>query len=185
MIFFSLVKRKQLKRAIKNAFSEYMRVVKIPVTQGLQWMSIYCTVSNNSKSGKRRPRSNSADAVHIWVLAGSSSRRHSFSRWGSYIILIIRIASETILVGTHHIWTASEKMYLTKYIPEKIQTSLRICAVWSESSLSAWPFLVSLAIHSVPSEDSNQTARMRSLIRFLAWQACHNILFHHKVLRNK
>ena len=38
------------------------------------------------------------------------------------------------------------------------------CAVWSESSLSAWRIFASLAIQNAPSEDSDQTARMRSLI---------------------
>ena len=48
--------------------------------------------------------------------------------------------------------------------PAKIQISLGIRPVWSESSLSAWRKLGSLAIHWVHSEDSDQTGRMPRLI---------------------
>ena len=46
----------------------------------------------------------------------------------------------------------------------KAQISLRIRAVWSESSLSAWRNFESLAIQIALKEDSDQTARMRRLI---------------------
>ena len=59
----------------------------------------------------------------------------------------------------------------------KIQISLRIRAVWSESSLSAWRNFVSLPIQNVSSEDSDQTARMRSLIRILAGRTCSKMRF--------
>ena len=42
--------------------------------------------------------------------------------------------------------------------------SLRISAVWSESSLSAWKNFASLAFKIEPSADSHQTAWMRRLI---------------------
>ena len=48
--------------------------------------------------------------------------------------------------------------------PTETQTSLCICTVGSESSLSAWRNFDSLAIQNAPSEDSDQTARMRRLI---------------------
>ena len=48
--------------------------------------------------------------------------------------------------------------------PAKTQISLGIRPVWSESSLSAWRKLGSLATHSVHSEDSDQTGRMPRLI---------------------
>ena len=45
----------------------------------------------------------------------------------------------------------------TKYVrPAKTQISLGKCPLWSESSLSAWRKLRSLAIQWVPSEDSDQ-----------------------------
>ena len=46
----------------------------------------------------------------------------------------------------------------------KTQISLGIHLVWSESSLSAWKNLGSLATHWVHSEDSDQTGRMPRLI---------------------
>ena len=52
--------------------------------------------------------------------------------------------------------------------PTKTQISLRVCAVWSESSLSAWRNFASLAIQNAPSEESDQTARMRRLIWIFA-----------------
>ena len=48
--------------------------------------------------------------------------------------------------------------------PAKTQISLGICPVWSESSLSTWRKLGSLATHWAHSEDSNQTGRMPRLI---------------------
>ena len=48
--------------------------------------------------------------------------------------------------------------------PAKTQISLRIHPVWSESSLSAWRNLGSLATTWAHSEDSDQTGRMPRLI---------------------
>ena len=48
--------------------------------------------------------------------------------------------------------------------PAKTQISLGIRPVWSESSLSAWRNLGSLATHWEHSEDSDQTGRMPRLI---------------------
>ena len=48
--------------------------------------------------------------------------------------------------------------------PAKTQMSLGIHPVWSESSLSAWRKLGSLATHSAHSEDSDQTGRTPRLI---------------------
>ena len=48
--------------------------------------------------------------------------------------------------------------------PAKTQISLGIRPVWSESSLSAWRKLGSLATHWAHSEDSFQTGRMPRLI---------------------
>ena len=46
----------------------------------------------------------------------------------------------------------------------KTQISLGICSVWSESLLSAWRNLGTLATHWAQSEDSDQTGRMPRLI---------------------
>ena len=48
--------------------------------------------------------------------------------------------------------------------PAKTQISLGIRPVWSESSLSAWRKLGSLAIHWAQSEDSDKTGRIRRLM---------------------
>ena len=61
--------------------------------------------------------------------------------------------------------------------PTKIQISLRMRAVWSESSLSAWRYFASLAIQKAPSEDSDQTAQMRSLIWNFAGRTCPKVCF--------
>ena len=52
--------------------------------------------------------------------------------------------------------------------PAKTQISLGIRLVWSESSLSAWRKLLSLATHWVHSEDSDQSRWMPRLIRVFA-----------------
>ena len=52
--------------------------------------------------------------------------------------------------------------------PAKTQISLGIRLVWSESSLSAWRNLGSLATHWAHSEDSDQTGRMLRLIWIFA-----------------
>ena len=59
----------------------------------------------------------------------------------------------------------------------KTQISLRIRTVRSESSLSAWRNLASLAIQNAPSEDSDQTARMRRLIWIFAGRTCPMVRF--------
>ena len=67
----------------------------------------------------------------------------------------------------------------TKWLvcPAKTQNSLGICTVWSESSLSAWKNIVSLASHGGHIEDSDQTALMRRLILVFAGCTCHFVGF--------
>ena len=61
--------------------------------------------------------------------------------------------------------------------PTKTQISLRIRAVRSEFSFSAWRNFASLAIQNAPSEDSDQIARMRRLIWIFAGRTCHDVRF--------
>ena len=56
---------------------------------------------------------------------------------------------------------------------EKTQISLGIRPGWSESSLSAWRKLVSLATHWAHSEVSDQTWQMPRLIGVFAGSTCH------------
>ena len=58
--------------------------------------------------------------------------------------------------------------------PAKTQISLGIRPVWSESSLSAWKKLGSLATHWVHSEDSDQ---MPQLIWVFTGRTCHFVGF--------
>ena len=48
---------------------------------------------------------------------------------------------------------------------------------WSESSLHAWRNFADLAIQNAPSEDSDQTERMRSLIWILTRRTCQIVRF--------
>ena len=64
--------------------------------------------------------------------------------------------------------------------PAKTQISLGIRPVWSESSLSAWRKLASLATDWAHSEDSDQTGRMHRLIRVFSrhtYHTCHCVGF--------
>ena len=65
----------------------------------------------------------------------------------------------------------------------KIQISLGISPIWSETSLSAWRKPGSLATHWVHSEDSDQTGRMLRLIRVFAVGTCHFVGFVMRRLR--
>ena len=72
------------------------------------------------------------------------------------------------LWDTRHIWVnkwaASWQNQQVVVRPAKTQISLGIRLVWSESSLSAWRKLGSLATHWAHSKDSDQTGRMPRLI---------------------
>ena len=62
------------------------------------------------------------------------------------------------------IWAAPWQNQQCGCAPAKTQISLGIRPVWSESSLSTWGKLGSLATHWMHSEDSDQTGRMPRLI---------------------
>ena len=61
--------------------------------------------------------------------------------------------------------------------PVKTQISMGIRPVWSESSLSAWRKLGSLATLGAHSEDSDQTGWMSRLIWVFAGRTCHFVGF--------
>ena len=61
-------------------------------------------------------------------------------------------------------WPPHDKTNKMTVRPAKTRISLGICPVWSESSLSAWRKLWSLATHLVHREDPGQTGRMPWLI---------------------
>ena len=59
----------------------------------------------------------------------------------------------------------------------KTQLSLRIFAIWTEFVLSACCDFAPLAIQNALGEDSDQTARMRSLIWIFAERICPKVRF--------
>ena len=61
--------------------------------------------------------------------------------------------------------------------PSKTQISLGIRPDWSESSLSAWRKLGSLATHWAHSEDSDQTGRDAQADLSLRWAHSHLVGF--------
>ena len=66
----------------------------------------------------------------------------------------------------------NKKTYLLK-----TQISLRIHGIRLKYSLSAWRNFASLAIQNAPSEDSDQTAHLRSLIWIFAGRTCQKVRF--------
>ena len=67
--------------------------------------------------------------------------------------------------------------------PSEIQISLHIRAVWSESSLSGRINVAPLAIQNAPSEDSDQTSRMRRLIWIFTGRKCSLTLWPNYILQ--
>ena len=60
--------------------------------------------------------------------------------------------------------------------PAKSQISLRICTVWSESSLGAF-WIAKDAKCFMRTSKTDQTARMRRLIWVFVWRSCQNVSF--------
>ena len=79
------------------------------------------------------------------------------------IIQLLRLCS-TGMEWSHLSRATCDKTNNVAVHPAKTQISLGIRPVWSESSLSTWRKLGSLATHWVHSEDSNQTGRIPRLI---------------------
>ena len=84
----------------------------------------------------------------------------TFSYWNLINFKIMQ-SEVMFMVITYEPW--HDKTSKENVRPAKIQISLGIRPVWSESSLSAWRKLGSLATHWVHSEDSDQTGRMPRL----------------------
>ena len=61
--------------------------------------------------------------------------------------------------------------------PANIQISLHIRVVWSESSLGAFWIAIDAKFLNADDEDSNQTARMRSLIWVFVGRTCQKVRF--------
>ena len=72
---------------------------------------------------------------------------------------------------------AHDKTYKMAWAPSETQISLSIHLIWSESLLSAWRKIGSLATHWAHSEDSDQTGRMPRLIWVFAGRTIHFVGF--------
>ena len=122
------------------------------------------------------------------------------TRAGSLIILVLKQLLMKVqkleLIDLGLIWFEGNKLTSPQYLtlqkhlshlmtkptkwhvhPAKTQISLGIRPVWSESSLSAWRKLGSLATHWAHSEDSDQTGQMPRLIGVFAGLTCHFVGF--------
>ena len=129
-----------------------------------------CSVGSSGpklySSGQRRLWSDWADAQ-----ADLSLRLLVLSRCGSiyYIDDNNQFCSHLFKVQ-RHLWYVHDLSRLVRKPTNwherqaKTQISLGICPVWSESLLSAWRKLMSLATHWAHSEDSDETGRMPRLI---------------------
>ena len=80
----------------------------------------------------------------------------------------------------NHLITKPTKWHVRQ---AKSRINLGIRPVWSESSLSAWGKLGSLATHLAHSKDSDQTGRMPRLIWVFAGHTCHYVGFVTRWLR--
>ena len=76
-----------------------------------------------------------------------------------------------------HIWAGARKTYKMAYEPSEDSDQPGIRPVWSESTLSAWRKLGSLATHWAHSEDSGQNGRMPRLIWVFAGRTRHFVDF--------
>ena len=100
------------------------------------------------------------EAAHFWLVD-----------WFRFIAPgnIMKVMSRCCLKHLSRLMTKPTKWHVR---PAKTQISLGIRPVWSESSLSAWRNLGSLATYWAHSEDSDQTGRMPRLIWVVAGRTC-------------
>ena len=106
---------------------------------------------------------------------GSSSWCHSYAMFYDYHYSWTACARFCLSVkqGSHSV----TKRTFWHVHSTKNQISLRICAIWSVIVVRIKKNFASLVIQNVPSEDSDQTARMRSLIWIFAGLSCPKVRF--------
>ena len=92
---------------------------------------------------------------HAWCLGIQSFSKHGYA----CCLQTLALHYMSRNVRKHTFWDVQPKL---------TQISLRISAVWSDSSLSAWRSVASVVIQNVPSEDSDLTVWMRRLIWIFA-----------------
>ena len=114
--------------------------------------------------------------IHARIPVSSKRRKTSFRRRGDVKNVVTTFCVCWISGCGDTNEPQREKRTFGHVRPTKTQISLRIRAVWLESLLSAWRSVASMAIQNAPSEDSDQTAHMRSLIWIFArctWSKVH------------
>ena len=118
-------------------------------------------------SAQQRLWSDWADAQADWSLRWAHMPFCWFCRVAAHIPKMdLTVATYTQLCLLAHILNEPphDKTNIMACVPSETQISLGIRPVWSESSLSAWRNLGSLATHWTHSEDSDQSGRMPRLI---------------------
>ena len=115
--------------------------------------------------------------IYIFSLHEKALMKYTFfpfTKRHSWNIYFFTSRDEIKVIFTPNIWISSIMLYhLSRRMmkrtfrhvrPAKTQNIMRIGAVWSESSMSAWRNFASLAIQEMPSEDYDQTAWICNLI---------------------
>ena len=101
--------------------------------------------------------------------------------WSSHLLIIYMIRlfpSSPMSFALQRKKTRKRPKYLRTCPPRPPSPSpTKTQIAWSEYPLSAWRNLASLAVQNAPSEDSDQTARMRRLIWIFAGRTCPKVPF--------
>ena len=111
----------------------------------------------------------------VRMFLGKKCKTIVFGHMDTKLISIKKLSHLTFI--QRHLSCLMTKSTKWHVCPVKTQISMGICPVWSESSLSAWRMLGSLATHWVHSEDSDQTGRMPKLIWVFAGHTGHFVRF--------
>ena len=101
-----------------------------------------------------------------WFGSLATHKVHSkvFFRLGwSGLCCVHRSIFSFVMLGSNTVWSASWQNQQNGMCALRRRIILGRCPVWSESSLSAWRKLGSLATHWVHRQDSDQTGRMPRL----------------------
>ena len=99
------------------------------------------------------------------------------SQWELMPITMPPYCSITAPASIYHMSQCMTKPTKWHVRPVKTQISLGIRPVWSESSLSTWRKLGSLATHCAHKKDSDQTGRMPRLIWVFTGRTCYFVFF--------
>ena len=102
---------------------------------------------------------------------------HFWTRLFKYIPDINKKTLQFYMFPDNQIEEIEPKRQKTYLHPVKTQVSLCICAVWSESSLTAFWIVKGVKFLYADNEDSDQTTRMRSLIWVFVGYRCQRVRY--------